>query len=70
MLGSTLYPFDRDDRIERVEEPPPDYSPPSPPPMPREDKKQYQKTRFAADTTPVKAKSGNIIGENIYDTEI
>jgi len=35
--------------------------------MPREDKKQYQKTRFAADTTPVKAKSGNIIGENIYD---
>ncbi|XP_066153460.1 uncharacterized protein chas isoform X1 [Euwallacea fornicatus] len=55
----------RDDRIDRIEEPPPDYSPPSPPPMPREDKKHYQKTRFATDTTPPKTKSGNIIGQSI-----
>uniref|UniRef100_A0AAR5PDD4 Uncharacterized protein n=1 Tax=Dendroctonus ponderosae TaxID=77166 RepID=A0AAR5PDD4_DENPD len=54
----------RDDRIDRIEEPPPDYSPPSPPPMPRDEKKHYQKTRFAADVTP-KAKSGNIIGQSI-----
>ncbi|CAH0564776.1 unnamed protein product [Brassicogethes aeneus] len=52
----------RDDSRERIEEPPPDYSPPSPPPMPSE-KKQMQKTRFAAD--PPKAKSGNIIGQSI-----
>ncbi|CAG9767275.1 unnamed protein product [Ceutorhynchus assimilis] len=56
---------EREDRVERLEEPPPDYSPPSPPPMPREDKKQYQKTRFAADIAPPKAKSGNIIGQSI-----
>lgn len=52
----------RDDRVDRIEEPPPDYSPPSPPPMPRDEKKHYQKTRFAAEVTP-KAKSGNIIGK-------
>ncbi|XP_049817134.1 uncharacterized protein LOC109609306 isoform X4 [Aethina tumida] len=52
----------RDDSRERIEEPPPDYSPPSPPPMPSE-KKPMQKTRFAAD--PPKAKSGNIIGQSI-----
>ncbi|KAL1497205.1 hypothetical protein ABEB36_008202 [Hypothenemus hampei] len=54
----------RDDRIERLEEPPPDYSPPTSHPFPREDKKQYQKTRFAADTPSPKAKSGNIIGQS------
>ncbi|XP_050309004.1 serine/arginine repetitive matrix protein 1 isoform X3 [Anthonomus grandis grandis] len=54
----------RDDRIERVEEPPPDYSPPSPLPISREEKKQYQKTRFAAET-PTHKKSGNIIGQSI-----
>nr|CAH7757891.1 unnamed protein product [Callosobruchus chinensis] len=55
----------RDPRMERLEEPPPDYSPPSPPPMPV-DKKQTQKTRFAVDTTPTKPhKSGNIIGQSI-----
>ncbi|CAH2010244.1 unnamed protein product [Acanthoscelides obtectus] len=51
--------------MERLEEPPPDYSPPSPPPMPV-DKKHTQKTRFAIDTTPTKPhKSGNIIGQSI-----
>ena len=52
----------REKRLEKIEEPPPDYSPPSPIMIPKEDKKQYQKTRFAADTMPPKAKSGNIIG--------
>ncbi|XP_030754158.1 uncharacterized protein LOC115880955 isoform X3 [Sitophilus oryzae] len=55
----------RDDRLDRVEEPPPDYSPPSPIPAPKEDKKHYQKTRFASDTPQQKTKSGNIIGQSI-----
>ncbi|XP_060522491.1 serine/arginine repetitive matrix protein 1 isoform X3 [Cylas formicarius] len=55
----------RDDRVERVEEPPPDYSPPSPPPMPTNDKKHFQKTRFATEQAPQKQKSGNIIGQSI-----
>ncbi|XP_076271413.1 uncharacterized protein LOC143203154 isoform X2 [Rhynchophorus ferrugineus] len=55
----------REDRMNRVEEPPPDYSPPSPQPVPKEDKKQYQKTRFASDTPQPKPKSGNIIGQSI-----
>lgn len=51
-----------DERDVRRMEPPPDYSPPNPPPMPSgSEKKTMQRTRFAAD--PPKVKSGNIIGE-------
>lgn len=45
-----------------MEEPPPDYSPPSPTPG-YSDRKLMQKTRFAADTPPKAHKSGNIIGK-------
>ncbi|XP_028132612.2 serine/arginine repetitive matrix protein 1 isoform X1 [Diabrotica virgifera virgifera] len=56
-----------DERIQRlahVEEPPPDYSPPSPPQMPN-GKRHSQKTRFAVESPPKPPKSGNIIGQSI-----
>lgn len=46
-----------------MEEPPPDYSPPSPVSAQKDDRKAHQKTRFA-DEQP-KQKSGNIIGQSI-----
>lgn len=48
----------------RVEEPPPDYSPPSPTPV-YNDRKPIQKTRFAPETPTKPHKSGNIIGKFI-----
>ncbi|XP_065155218.1 uncharacterized protein chas isoform X3 [Atheta coriaria] len=56
---------------EEPEEPPPDYSPPTPPPIQGE--KKIQKTRFAETSSshsretpvPTKQKSGNIIGQSI-----
>ncbi|XP_056633273.1 zinc finger CCCH domain-containing protein 13 isoform X1 [Diorhabda sublineata] len=50
--------------LEHIEEPPPDYSPPSPPQMPS-GKRQNQKTRFAVEPPPKPPKSGNIIGQSI-----
>lgn len=50
---------------EPLEEPPPDYSPVSPPRAHTPNKKNYQKTRFAIDPPPAKPKSGNIIGQSI-----
>ncbi|KAK5640871.1 hypothetical protein RI129_009418 [Pyrocoelia pectoralis] len=50
---------------EPLEEPPPDYSPVSPPRAVTPNKKVHQKTRFAVDLPPAKVKSGNIIGQSI-----
>ncbi|CAH1116342.1 unnamed protein product [Phaedon cochleariae] len=50
---------------EPIAEPPPDYSPPSPPHFASSNKKQSQKTRFAVDTPTKPPKSGNIIGQSI-----
>ncbi|XP_057665226.1 zinc finger CCCH domain-containing protein 13 isoform X4 [Diorhabda carinulata] len=55
---------DRSHILEHIEEPPPDYSPPSPPQMPS-GKRQNQKTRFAVEPPPKPPKSGNIIGQSI-----
>ncbi|KAF5293442.1 hypothetical protein FQA39_LY02927 [Lamprigera yunnana] len=49
-----------------LEEPPPDYSPVSPPRAHTPNKKLHQKTRFAVEPPPPpKPKSGNIIGQSI-----
>ncbi|XP_072394305.1 uncharacterized protein chas isoform X3 [Diabrotica undecimpunctata] len=55
---------ERIQRLAHVEEPPPDYSPPSPPQMPN-GKRHSQKTRFAVESPPKPPKSGNIIGQSI-----
>ncbi|CAH1110023.1 unnamed protein product [Psylliodes chrysocephalus] len=55
---------ERNGRLDHVEEPPPDYSPPSPPQMPS-GKRPSQKTRFAVEPSPKPPKSGNIIGQSI-----
>nr|XP_023015437.1 serine/arginine repetitive matrix protein 1 [Leptinotarsa decemlineata] len=61
---NTRFDDSRNQRIEPVEEPPPDYSPPNPSQMPAS-KKPNQKTRFAVDPPPKPPKSGNIIGQSI-----
>lgn len=49
-------------REEEIEEPAPDYSPPTPPPM--EVEKKQHKSKVGSEGSP-KSKSGNIIGINL-----